>query len=208
MPESGPFPNEILKNRSLCKCGEKRKKWSRKSYSSPGVLCVFFDAANELKCIEFRQSTEGGKTTTVRQLVGSARWGKGKICEKQVRIISIITKFNHNTGFCCFVKLGYVTGWPALSFSQGKSSSFLKDREISKEINQGQNFLLKHQCLGTGTVFLVDLRWTRSLGSRAVTSCISTTSGLCTSCFSSATLSLLSFFSFLLLIINPSDRFQ
>merc|ERR1719225_170734 len=66
-------------------------------------------------------------------------------------------------------------------------------------------FLLKHQCLGTGTVFLVDLRWTRSLGSRAVTSCISTTSGLCTSCFSSATLSLLSFLSFLLLILGSPD---
>ena len=39
-------------------------------------------------------------------------------------------------------------------------------------------FLLKHQCLGTGTVFRVDLRWTRRRGSRAVTSCISTTSGL------------------------------
>ena len=47
--------------------------------------------------------------------------------------------------FCCFVKLECVTGWSALSLSQGKSSSFLKDREISKEINQGQNFLLKHQ---------------------------------------------------------------
>jgi hypothetical protein len=38
--------------------------------------------------------------------------------------------------------------------------------------------------------YLVDLRWTNRRGSRAVTSCISTTSGRDTSCFSSATLSL------------------
>ena len=43
------------------------------------VYCVvFFDATNELKCIEFRQSTEGenddGATTSS---LGSARWGKG-----------------------------------------------------------------------------------------------------------------------------------
>lgn len=42
-------------------------------------------------------------------------------------------------------------------------------------------FLLKHQWRGTGTVFLVAFRWTRSLGSCAVTSCISTTSGRATS---------------------------
>ena len=52
---------------------------------------------------------------------------------KQVRIISIITRFNHNTGFCCFVKLRCVTDWPTLSFSQGKISSLLKGRKISKE---------------------------------------------------------------------------
>ena len=56
--------------------------------------------------------------------------------------------------------------------------------------NTCKYFLLKHQCLGTGTVFLVDLRWTSSLGSLAVTSCISTTSGRVTSCFNSATLNL------------------
>merc|ERR1712142_618324 len=60
-------------------------------------------------------------------------------------------------------------------------------------------FLLKHQCLGTGTVFLVDFKCTNNLGSLAVTSCISTTSGLATNCFSSATLNRFSFFSFLLL---------
>ena len=42
-------------------------------------MCVFFDATNELKCIEFRQSTEGenddGATTSS---LGSARWGKIK----------------------------------------------------------------------------------------------------------------------------------
>lgn len=42
-------------------------------------------------------------------------------------------------------------------------------------------FLLKHQWRGTGTVFLVAFRWTSSLGSWAVTSCISTTSGRATS---------------------------
>lgn len=41
-------------------------------------------------------------------------------------------------------------------------------------------FRLKHQCLGTGTVFLVAFKCTSSLGSWAVTSCISTTSGRAT----------------------------
>merc|ERR1712166_498664 len=57
-------------------------------------------------------------------------------------------------------------------------------------------FRLKHQCLGTGTVFLMDLRCTNNPGSLAVTSCISTTSGLVTSCFNSATDNRLSFFNF------------
>ena len=61
-------------------------------------------------------------------------------------------------------------------------------------------FRLKHQCLGTGTEFRVDFKWTRSLGSRAVTSCISTTSGRLTNCFNSATDRRVIFFSFFLLI--------
>ena len=48
-----------------------------------------------------------------------------------------ITRFNNNTDFCCFVNLGCLNGWPVLSFSQTKSSSFLKGRKISKQINQG-----------------------------------------------------------------------
>ena len=66
-------------------------------------------------------------------------------------------------------------------------------------------FLLKHQCLGTDTVFLVALRLTSSLGSCAVTSCISTTSGRLTSCLSCATLSLVSFFSFFFDILGTSS---
>ena len=41
-------------------------------------------------------------------------------------------------------------------------------------------FLLKHQCRGTCTVFLVALRLSSNRGSRAVTSCISTSSGRAT----------------------------
>ena len=67
-------------------------------------------------------------------------------------------------------------------------------------------FRLKHQCLGTGTVFLMDLRCTNNPGSLAVTSCISTTSGLVTSCFNSATDNRLSFFNFRLLnFLSPSS---
>ena len=54
----------------------------------------------------------------------------------QVRIISIITRFNNKTDFFCFMQLGFVTGWPTLSFSQKKKLSLLKGRMISKEINQ------------------------------------------------------------------------
>ena len=44
-----------------------------------------------------------------------------------------------------------------------------------------------HQCFGTGTTLRYDLSSTSSRGSAAVTSHCSTTSGLCTSCLSSAT---------------------
>ncbi|KAL2729332.1 hypothetical protein V1477_016512 [Vespula maculifrons] len=48
----------------------------------------------------------------------------------------------------------------------------------------------------SGTVLRCALSCTRSLGSLAVTSCISTTSGLPTSCFNSATLSRVNLLSF------------
>ncbi|RNA12604.1 hypothetical protein BpHYR1_009091 [Brachionus plicatilis] len=59
-------------------------------------------------------------------------------------------------------------------------------------------FRLAHQCLGTWTVLRQPFRCTRSFGSRAVTSYISTTSGRATSCFSAATLILVCSLSFFL----------
>ena len=57
-------------------------------------------------------------------------------------------------------------------------------------------FLFAFQCLGTGTVCFADFKHISNLGSLAVTSCISTTSGRVTSCFNSATVSRLSFRNF------------
>ena len=67
---------------------------------------------------------------------------------KQVRIISIITRFNNNTDFCCFMQLGCVTSWPTLSFSQKFFYPSLKviwfQKKLTKDyIKQVQNFLLK-----------------------------------------------------------------
>uniref|UniRef100_A0A2M4B2J7 Putative secreted protein n=1 Tax=Anopheles triannulatus TaxID=58253 RepID=A0A2M4B2J7_9DIPT len=66
-------------------------------------------------------------------------------------------------------------------------------------------FRLKHQWRGTCTVFRWLFSCTSSFGSRAVTSCISTTSGRDTSCFSSATLNRVSFFSLRLDILSRSS---
>ena len=66
-------------------------------------------------------------------------------------------------------------------------------------------FLLKHQCLGTATVLRVAFRCTSNFGSCAVTSCISTTSGRVTSCFSWATLSRVNFFNFFFDNLGPSS---
>mmetsp|Transcript_42855 Transcript_42855/g.113125 ORF Transcript_42855/g.113125 Transcript_42855/m.113125 type:complete len:204 (-) Transcript_42855:1-612(-) len=57
-----------------------------------------------------------------------------------------------------------------------------------------KNFRFWHQCFGTGIALRYDLRCTSSRGSAAVTSHCSTTSGLVTSCLSSATERRLSFF--------------
>ena len=67
----------------------------------------------------------------------------------QVRIISIITRFNNNTHFFCFMQLGFVIGWPTLSFSQKNVYPSLKvilfQKRLTKDyVKQVQNFLLKH----------------------------------------------------------------
>ena len=56
---------------------------------------------------------------------------------KQVKIISIITRFNNNTDFCCFYETWMRYRLTNSQFFSEKISSFLKGREISKEINQG-----------------------------------------------------------------------
>ena len=62
-----------------CVSAVKKKKWSRKSYSSPGVLCVFFSTPqmnwNALNFVRAqRGKNDDGATTSS---LGSARWGKG-----------------------------------------------------------------------------------------------------------------------------------
>ena len=61
----------------------------------------------------------------------------------------------------------------------GKNTSMVSEN-VPMPLVTCKYFLLKHQCRGTCTVFLVALRLSSNRGSRAVTSCISTSSGRAT----------------------------
>ncbi len=76
--------------------------------------------------------------------------------------------------FSCRASL--ISWMPVLLMNSGSSNG-----GFSMPLLPCRYFLLKHQWRGTGTVFLAAFRWTSSLGSCAVTSCISTTSGRATS---------------------------
>lgn len=87
---------------------------------------------------------------------------------------NLIKYMNPSSTFSCRASL--ISWMPVLLMNSGSSNG-----GFSMPLFPCRYFLLKHQWRGTGTVFLVAFRWTSSLGSCAVTSCISTTSGRATS---------------------------
>ena len=70
---------------------------------------LFFDKLDLLEVLQTLQFTYLGFFFK-NQDGGAAISGKDKDHTNQVRIISIITRFNNNTDFFCFMQLGFVTG--------------------------------------------------------------------------------------------------